>query len=780
MIISMQGNWTVKVKSKNASYKQRFLVSGATSGNGVHAGTVGNSISVTGKQWSIAVQNNPGSGFQLSDSQITAPKRIGNKYVFDIQTNDAGGDADFNDLILTCSTPATIFDYIVFGKVSLYSGTCFLNPCWRFPFVIDTHEALVKALKNREIKDLILELYPDRIREIEEIEDLIPLPGFPPLPDPPPFVPMVLDISGEGVKPTTRQHFRIQETKKTKKAAAEDTFLLDNVEFLKTETINRGSRSKILASKDLIKNLSDLTLWPCTKEAGKNLTLSFEEYDPTLSELNGGAYEGNGHREVLGDAITDSHGNYIFRFRRFRFFPPFIDTPIDLGHTLDIEPVISTNFLDVYQPFYFDTPDIIVKVVSGTDVLYETVPYYDIPNFKQINICIPKSKVQNPSICFNGNLIGSLGNVFIGGNQNVIASSANADLLRDGYNNVLSAQGKVSVHSSLAGFNIDCAAWRGTIDMKGCMYDLQKSPAKNKVKCYTIRIRRAGSSRWEFVSQNYKHPKFSKRNLKNYTGDIVGPNMKNLNIDGAGVESQPSYTNIQREVYADGVDWEFSNLDRYMQLNTLLHDKIAGNRTPGTFHVRVDGYDGAGNPVPGATDMIALFIHNLPLNFALTPMKLGSLTAGPCGLYRLADTEMSTPLSFSYMANDPYGFVDNYKLVMSRCPGRTFGLTDANGNTLTLPLPSIDEGISTSVYRNSAGIILNCPGYRGTLDEHSTAGMVNVSFTPEATGWINATEYFTKFGLNLTARMRVTNGYNTGKSSLYRAHRLILMEKLNP
>jgi len=36
MIISMQGNWNVTVKSKSASYDQRFIIDGATSGNGVH------------------------------------------------------------------------------------------------------------------------------------------------------------------------------------------------------------------------------------------------------------------------------------------------------------------------------------------------------------------------------------------------------------------------------------------------------------------------------------------------------------------------------------------------------------------------------------------------------------------------------------------------------------------------------------------------------------------------------------------------------------------------
>src|SRR4051812_1273597 len=112
MIISMQGNWTVRVKSKNAAFPQRFIVNGATTGNGSHAGTVGSSVAVTGTQWSIAIQNDPGTGFQLSDTKLTFPHQVGGNYEFDVQSNDAGGDQDFNDLVLTCSTPAAINDFI--------------------------------------------------------------------------------------------------------------------------------------------------------------------------------------------------------------------------------------------------------------------------------------------------------------------------------------------------------------------------------------------------------------------------------------------------------------------------------------------------------------------------------------------------------------------------------------------------------------------------------------------------------------------------------------------
>ena len=211
MIISMQGNWLVRVKSKSAAYSQRFIVNGATSGNGVHSGTVGTSVFVTGDQWTIAVQNNPGTGYQLSDAQIKFPQQIGFMYEFEIWTNDAGSDSDFNDLILACSTPVNINDFIIYGNVSLYSGRCLFNPCRPRLFVIETKYALLEALKNRKLRKIIEKDYPERIPP----EDIID----PPLPDPPPFKPIVIDLYNEAMQPRTELAYRRIENTSKKSSA---------------------------------------------------------------------------------------------------------------------------------------------------------------------------------------------------------------------------------------------------------------------------------------------------------------------------------------------------------------------------------------------------------------------------------------------------------------------------------------------------------------------------------------------------------------------------------
>ena len=138
MAIRMQGAWTVSVHSKSAAFSQRFLIEGAAAGNGTYTGDIMTPpVFVTGADWTIRIQHNPGTGWRDSEEQITTPTISLGQYRFDIQSNDTGGDLDFNDLILTCSMPATATDFLIFGNVTSYHGYCVFNPCYPRYFVID-------------------------------------------------------------------------------------------------------------------------------------------------------------------------------------------------------------------------------------------------------------------------------------------------------------------------------------------------------------------------------------------------------------------------------------------------------------------------------------------------------------------------------------------------------------------------------------------------------------------------------------------------------------------
>src|SRR6185295_11060057 len=197
MSITMQGPWTVSVKSKNAAFPQRFIISGAATGNGTYVGDPTTpAVPVTGDSWAITIQNNPGTGFQDSDEQIKFPFISGGQYHFDIESNDAGGDQDFNDLILRCRTPVTLTDFLIYGNVSYYDERCMFNPCFRRWVVIDNLDSLLEAVKNPHLRKPIEKLYPDRLR----IPPRRPIP----IPPDPPFRPLVIPLEEDAAIPPKR------------------------------------------------------------------------------------------------------------------------------------------------------------------------------------------------------------------------------------------------------------------------------------------------------------------------------------------------------------------------------------------------------------------------------------------------------------------------------------------------------------------------------------------------------------------------------------------------
>lgn len=741
MLISMHGNWTISVKSKEASFPQRFVVSGAISGNGTHDVTATTPpVTVTGNQWSLAILNDPGNGFRLSDTRIKFPTIFSGNFVFDIESNDAGGDKDFNDLVLTCTSPASATDYMLYGNVSLYSGFCRFNPCIRRWLVIDTYTQFLEALKVDQLKAAIKDLYPERIP-----------PTNPNPPDPPPFfTPMMINLTDDLPIPQKRvdvfRSVQVNEGSSKKTAAREMAPSISNFKFDRTVSLSKATSKAVSTTfnrADLAKITDNLRL-RCSVEPGVNITLKFSEYDRTAAELAGSAYTGTGDRLQLGHAISDMNGNYIFRFSQsFSELVNEIDNDIPTGEDVAVQA----------------RPDIIVSVADSlhpSAILHETAPYFNVPQMRRIDICLPKEKINPSSLCFNGNLIGSLGNVFIGGNQNSAGSLSTAALDRNGYNNHLSASGKITVHNSMAGFGVDCACWGGSIDVKGCMYNLQRKKNDPIVRFYTIRFKKPGGS-WQFVTQNYLHPKFSKRFIPFYNGDLVGPHTTSLKVDGAAAQPVPAYINIQAEVFFDGIDWEFSNLDRYAQLNSAIYE--AG--TPGKVYFLVEGYDAAGNLVPGAKDLIALYINNRPLEYGFGNIDFtGAPEKIPCGLFKLLPSEMNMPLTVQFKAFDAWGFTDFYNLTIGKCP-------QAIEVDVSSPLSiagTKSAGVLASGSNANNTDANNCPGYYGTLGDFGTNGFVTVTLQPSAAegGWLRPGEQFAVLSFGLDAAIRRTNGYNSG------------------
>ena len=139
-------------------------------------------------------------------------------------------------------------------------------------------------------------------------------------------------------------------------------------------------------------------------------------------------------------------------------------------------------------------------------------------------------------------------------------------------------------------------------------------------------------------------------------------------------------------------------------------------------------------------------------------------------------------MKFSFIAKDDYGFVNDYQLSMGRCPVSANNLhANIEGNFTITGGHSFPGGSTLAVGRQPLNAHPNCIGYNGTLDDYVSAGMIDVVIQPQpGESWIKAGEYFNIYSFGLTASKRVTNGYNSGVSSLNPTSAQLLMERLAP
>lgn len=108
MPTTIQGNWTIDVLTVNRSQFQRFIITGATTGNGVYSSNNTNTNSyialVRGSSWNLTIQGQvPGSSDQWRESNIRInPTITGANGIrtFTIESDGADANGNFTDLTL--------------------------------------------------------------------------------------------------------------------------------------------------------------------------------------------------------------------------------------------------------------------------------------------------------------------------------------------------------------------------------------------------------------------------------------------------------------------------------------------------------------------------------------------------------------------------------------------------------------------------------------------------------------------------------------------------------
>ncbi len=482
MPINMQGAWTVSVKLREpGSRPQRFTISGAATGNGTYAGAVATPpVAVTGNAWAITIENDPGGGFIPSFDQITFPVQSGGQYSFDIQGNDDDVDPVFDDLILTCRTPVTLGDYLIYGHASHYSDSCIFNPCNRFHLVIDTYAALTRALQNPTLHAAIATIYPQRVKPVP------PGPG----PDPGPFKKLVIPLRDETAIPPQFAQVSTLRAPSQSPAGAESEAPAPSIASTRIMSLG-GNQRPVAIDRLAVSGIVDHLFTLCQTGPLAGRVLRFLEYDRTSSELAGGPYTGTGAREILGSTVTDRHGNYIFRFQR------------SLSQYIHESQVDIAPGENVFTQIF---PDIVVQLLDPMvpgGFCYESAPFWNIPFLRQINICVPDECAGRiPTACQGHHAIQSIGNIFIGDPPSPpIPGQPPGYGQRVGFSNFLGAEGRITAKSAVPGTpQARCAAWFSVLDIFACFLD------HPEVKYYTIRHRPHLTTTWSFVTEQYIHP----------------------------------------------------------------------------------------------------------------------------------------------------------------------------------------------------------------------------------------------------------------------------------
>ena len=710
MSITMQGSWTVSVKSKSAAYAQRYIVSGADTGNGTYEGKTSTSpIFVSGAQWSITVQHNPTGPISWTPSaeRVAFPTISAGQIQFDIRSNDTGGDVDYNDLVLTCSTPASPSEYVLYGNVKSYAGLCKFNPCYPFPWiVIDSSRHLEELLKYAEVRKVLEDIYPERIRPYLQKPGVIRLPK--PEPDPTPFLPLMVPLAPITAGRSPETYSLALEPNREAKTSELKVARLSSAMRAQTARMGIGAATigRVAPYASQIAKLKDAFKVGCTSEAKPGLLLRFLEYDRTTSELAGGPYTGDGDRQVLGLTVTDEQGNYIFRFTQ---------TLTEIAE--ETEDIVAGGPPTAQQL----RPDIIVQIISGgtAGVLYESALYPDVPNLKRIDLCVPEHILNpGPTSCQGGRAIQAIGNVWT----------------LPGVGNTFDSDGRITA-TNPTGPQITRGAWVGRLDMFACFLD------QPDVKYYTIRFRRPGGA-WSFVQELYTHIKIADIGLPNYTGTKVGPDTRSLAVGGGSKVSVPSYLNIEADT-----EWVVTHRLRKIQLSSSYYENaIYGpNENPRSVDFIIEGYDADGDKVPGADDTVRLLIDNRAVSGDIESVSMGAVSPGECALFEL--TSANASLAVRFKVDQPGGFTKSYALNVIRGSSTSVPVSDTTAPVQPLSLV-YDEATHGSFFLGTLNAVAP------DADKYVVAEL-----QPNSGAWLPADRNFCSFAFRLSAVPRTTNGY---------------------
>ena len=216
------------------------------------------------------------------------------------------------------------------------------------------------------------------------------------------------------------------------------------------------------------------------------------------------------------------------------------------------------------------------------------------------------------------------------------------------------------------------------------------------------------------------------------TGEIVKVEPK---------QTVDAYLNIESDT-----QWLNTHRDRKVRLNTLRYQAIEG-----AVEFKLEGYDASGERVPGAEDVVKLYLDNHASTGAIASITYGSQTFDECALIELPAA--NSPLTIKLRVDDPEGFLSSYALSVYH-----------GSNDFT---PTHDAATGQPVaasYQSVAPF-----RFYGTTLSAGADGHVEVNLIPVSGSWLPPGRSFCAFSFNLSSVDRTTDGKSTpGGRTLWR------------
>jgi hypothetical protein len=492
--------------------------------------------------------------------------------------------------------------------------------------------------------------------------------------------------------------------------------------FQVTETRGEVSTRRIVLGKNLpARRLDDALIYKlgvladgfraqlllCKITTLGNYGLRFQEYDRTAAELSGGAYTGTGDREDLGVTATDPFGNYVFRFSR------------------TVSDIIEEGLNDVAvgeDATVQALPDIIAQVLgAGLIPAAETGCFFNVQTLQRIDICVPDINIVLPTTCVDGKILTFIGKISM-------TSALNS----------LDSTGRITAHSTAGSApTIDCGVWWRNLDLWGCF-------GNPTIARYTVRWRPLGSGpdAWQ------PHLAEERREIGGGLSKKIGP-FFDLNlavpldpVPGAGKVLHGSYLNAE-------IDPTIVQPGAF--LKATFH---AGGLTAGSYQVRIDCYDAAGDFLKGESH--TLFIDNSSPAVVISDILLAGvpviISGTGCTLQTLTPAELSANLDVRFKVDHANGAILDYAVGISRCnEGSGYPVTHVAGSGQ----PSF-----TWVHDNSVDCETAPNFRRGTIEDpdNDGTGFVTTTLAP-VNPWLGATEAFTILRVSVGYNWRATDGY---------------------